>query len=408
MAIGVPQDPVQAAHQLLAMLEYAELDAYDRSVLEWQRETMQRVRAQSSSAVWLQWYRDALGAMRQLQTKWQAAREPAVAASEPSASLAPASAARLKEAHNAFIQRWNVRLQDQALMVKNRVGAEAHAVPVSDVVSQTHIQFTVRPEDLGRFATSVQRVLNEWGADVASKLTPSWHDHLKEVVTAERTPRVSLRPPPWPQVSFVMSALPAPQAESHAVRRPTALMSITRAFRSVQSIATLLIGLALPVVTLVATGGSSESGSASTSALIRALLTAATGVLGLGIGLPLAAWFGFRSLQDEVTQSRSDQAQRIRGSLQLWASQAVDNQRGRIQALLAGSTAEARARLTEWVDQAWDVKPASLPGPRPASKGPDYGPLLLSMNGIRGALATRVAQLEFELGAAVATNKPQA
>ncbi len=398
MAIGAPQDPVQAVHQLLSLLEYAELDRSDRDVLERQREALQRVRAQPTPAAWLQWYREVLQATRQLQTRWQQARDPAAASANPGVALAPTSAARLKETYNVFIQRWNVRLQDQALLVKNQAAAAAHVVPVSDVMSKTHIQFIVRPDELGAFATMIRQMLNDWGVDVASKLTPSWHDHLKEVVTAERTPRVTLRPPPWPTVQFGLSALPPPQIEAYAVRRPTALMSIQRSFRTVQSIVTMLVGLTVPVVAFGLDFASSRSGEASGSSL-RTAFTAIAAVLGLGVFLPLSAWFGFASLQDEVAQSRTDQTQRIRGALLLWASQAVDSQRARIQSILAASASEAKLRLAEWVDRAWDATPPSIAASKSPSKGPDYGQLLVSMNSIRAALATRVAQLNFELAA---------
>jgi len=406
MAIGIPQDPVQAVHQLLALLEYPELDDYDRSLLGWQREQILRVKANPSPQTWLQWYRDALGAMRQLQGKWQAQRAPAPPPSQPNALLAPTSAARIKEAHSNFVARWNVRLQDQALVVKNRVSEQALKVPVSDVMSQTHLQFTIRSEDLTAFCSYVHHVLNDWGADVASKLTPSWHDHLKQVVTAESTPAVTMRPPQWPSLNFALAATSTAHPEHHAVRRPTLLQAITRAFQNFRSISSLL-GISL----LLGGSGGGCSKLLKLENETAAMLGILGALVGVVIGMPFAIWLGSRSLKDEIHQSRVDQTHRMRASLQAWATQAVENQRTRIQALLAGSTAEAKARLSDWVDQAWEAKPTPFAVQSAPVKGPDYGPLLLTLNSARGALATRVAQLELELGVPVGaadSPRPQA
>jgi hypothetical protein len=394
MALGAPQDPIQAAHQLVALLEYAEVDSYDRSLLEWQRETLFRVRAQPSLEGWLGWYRQALGAIHQLSGKWQAAKEgqPREATGP---TLHPASATRIKEAHAAFVQRWNVRLQDQAAMVKGTLLQWLETVQPTENRSETHIQFVVLPEEVERLRGMLEQTLNGWSADVESKLTPSWHDHLREVVTAERTPAVTLRPPPWPQVRLGVSALPAPHVDAHAVRRPNLFTSITRMFRSVQSMVMML------ATTLIAGVLGAVAGSEH-----RAIFAAVAAVLGLVVGLPPAVYFGIRSLNDEVNQARVDQRQRIRMALQSWMNQAVEAHRARMQALLAGSGAEAKARLTEWVEQAWGVVAQSSPLQRPSGRQ-DLGSLLLSLNTMRSALATRAAQLEYEMASQPAQGKTQ-
>jgi len=406
MAFGPPPDPIPATHQFLALLEFPELDAYDRNLLDWQKERMAQVRSQPAPAGWLQWYREALGAVRQLSAKWQAPKEAdPQAQSAPSQPCNPAALARIKDANTAFIQRWNVRLQDQSLTVKSRLMEDVVRVPVGESRSETHIQFAVSEEELKRFANHATAVLNSWSQDVESKLTPSWQQHVTEAVAAERLVPPKVPSPPWPQARLGVSAGPLPHLEAHAVRRPTLFNAVMRIFRSVQSLISLI---GTSIVGLVIAWFASDKGTTATTT--QSLIRGAIATAGILLGAALGLFLGYRSLKDELAQAKIDQCQRIQTILQSWISTIVDGHRTRMQALVGSAGSEARSRLGEWADEAWGTRPAA-PVVRVALRSNDFSSHLLTLNSVRNAMATRISQLELDIataGAAAQAATPKA
>lgn len=387
MALVNSPDPVQATHQLMALLEYPELDAFERNLLEWHRESLTRTRAEPTPAGWLRWYRDALGAIRQLTARWQQARE----ATAPQNEALPFSAnavARLKDCHTAFIQRWNVRLQDQSTTLKARLVEDVAQLPVAETTSETHIQFAISQEVFAPFSAHVLQALNAWSSDVEAKLSPSWSAHVNEVLSIERLPPPVSRTPDWPAVRLGISITAPARLDPHAIRRPTIMNTFLRTVRSAQSVVTLLSVAAASTLVVVGKDGSSNE---------KALWGAVVGVVGVVVGLVAAITFGRRSIRDEIEQARTDEQHRLHAVIQTWIGTVVDGHRGRMQTLLASTASDARSKLVEWADESWKQPPAPY-GARAANKQADYGPLLLSLNSIRGALATRAAQLELELG----------
>lgn len=388
MALAVSPDPVPATHQLMALLEYPELDGFERSVLEWHRDSLARVRASPAPNEWLRWYRDALTAIRQLTSRWQPPKDVPVQPEAP--SFNPNAVARIKDSHSSFLQRWNVRLQDQCTTLKAKLLEDVARLPVSESSSETHIQFSLRSEAFVPFSNHVLQVLNSWSTDVESKLTASWHAHLSAVLATEQLGVPPQRPPDWPLVRLGMSVLGPARLDPHAIRRPTILNTFLRTIRSAQSVVTILSVVGASALVVLGREGSPTD---------KAFLGAAVGGIGVLVGLVAALTFGRKSIRDEVEQARVDERHRLHGIVQTWIATVVEAHRGRMQTLLATTSADARSRLVEWADECW--KPAGIPGgARQSPRQSDYAPLLLSLNSVRSALATRAAQLELEINGA--------
>lgn len=389
MALGASPDPIPASHQLMALLEYPELEGYERTSLEWLRDRLTAVRNQPSIAGWLAWYRDALGVIRQLTTRWQQPKDEPPSAPVPSTPLFnPAAVGRIKDLSNGFSQRWGVRLQDQAMQVKNQLLYDTNKLRIVQHATETHVVFRVDPSQIYQFQGYVFKTLSDWSSGVEASLGQSWYEHLRSAIHAEGLPSGATPPPPWPSTKLSPAALVVPQLDDYAIRRPTLANVFVRSLRSVfgaVSMFTTVVGLTL------STFGDPK---------YRSLVAAGTGALVLLMGGPLAYSSAQRSLRDELEQAERDQTQRLQGAVQSWLGQVIDGHRMRMQSLVGGAGGDVRSRLGEWADGVWSTKAVGpVVTPRGAPKGGDTSQWVSTLNLVKTAMATRAAQLEFEAGA---------
>jgi hypothetical protein len=345
------QDPILAVHQVLGVLAYEELEPMDRSALEWARDRLEAVRANPTPAAWLAWYRESLSLIGQLTARSQARREEAVTATAPPSSASNSFAVgRVKEAGGAFLQRWQVRLQDQTTTLKQRFTADSDNVSISIQETDTALIFTVSDDEQTRFGAYVAATLNEWSTHVEASLVPSWRQHVRELLHAERLAAGPVPPPNWNVPPLTSSTPLAPNLAPLSTRRMSKGMALLRAVRD---------GNPLSIAVNIAT---------------------------LGLSL--------RNLNQEAARAVDEQCHRMHAAVSTWAGTAVDAHRTRMQTLLSGAQADARARLSEWADAAWPVRSALVTS-RPSS--PDMVPWASTLGMAKSAIATRIAQLEFEI-----------
>lgn len=390
-------DPVAAAHQLIALREYAELDDGARQVVSGLRDGLHRSRAAGDASSWLAWYHHALTAVQTIQQWLQAARSSRTQPSEPISE--DNRLARIKDSQQAFVQRWNVRLQDQTAAVRTQLLEELAHVYVGEFESALHLQFAIPLEVQKATMERVHCVLDAWAEDVAHKLTPSWHSHLLEAVRAERlvVPGRQGGPPAWPRVRLKTSAMAPLRIEATSTRRPTLFRSIWKEFSQLRMLFGILTGGPVAAALFLNSSSKNNTGQAQSEAARTAIehekaLTLALAVSGIAIAAIIGIVLGYRGLGDELAQVRHDHEQRQRAAIHSYITATVESFRSRMQTLIGSVGQEARSRLGDWLEAAFNHRPTSS---TPVSN-PDVGTLLMQLNSIRGGIATRIAQLELE------------
>jgi len=377
---------VQGVHQVIALLEIPDLDGYERSLLEWSRDSLYRVQSAPTPDAWLKWYRETLGAINQLSERLGQQKSSNLVATGPSDQDGQARLARMRDCHTAFLQRWNVRLQDQGAAVKTRLLDDVGYVPIEETGSQSHLNFAVAPGELQRFADHVFSQLSAWSVDVEAKLTPSWHQHVGEQAAREGMTAAARPPPQWTPIRLGASPSPLPRIDGHGVRRPTLFIAVMRVFRSIQSIFTMIGMLFATVFVALAT---------DKSGVLRGVITGLFGFVALLVGGGVGIYVGKRSMADEIAQARIDNRQRLHGVIKTWVGTVVDAHRTRMQGLIASVGPEMKGRLGQWIEESWGSSGAN----QRFFPAKDHGPLLLTLNTARNGIAMRVAQLEYEMAA---------
>ena len=341
-------DPVPAVHQLLGLRSYEELKAADRSALESARDRLVMASRAGSSHAWLGWYRECFALIGQLTARWQSQDDVGAVLATPGAPT-PLALAQVKESPVVFLQRWQVRLVDQATTVTQRLVTESKAVDVVIDKSDAQLKFRIPQADQNRFGEYVGTVLNDWSRKVETELVSSWYEHLREVVHAERLKSGPTMPPQWSHVSLTSSTPLIPTGVGS--------MSVRHASKN-----------------LAALGG---AGSSSAFSLVVSVATLA---------------LTLRNLDREIASVIDEQSRALQEKLSSWAVTRVEVHRNRIGTLITAGLGATQARLAQWADAAWPLPAA----PRPRHGQPDLGPLTATANLARSAIATRIAELEHE------------
>jgi hypothetical protein len=383
MALG-PSDPIPSVHQFLALAEMPEVDDYERNLIAWHRERLFAVRQNPTPTAWLSWYREVMGAIQQLSSRWAQAKlevTPSPRQEHPQV----AALARLKDASGPFLQRWNLRIQDQATALKDQLLNQLQKVPIEEIVGATHITFRVSQEDRDRLSQYVAHSLTLWSRDVEAKLTPSWLEHVHKSLTAEYLPLPPSKPPPWPILSLIPSNLPSAHFQQQSTRRPTLSQSILRMFQSTRSL------FASFVITII--GGISIFSDNKSATQNTRLAQFILGLLSLFVAASIGVFWGNKKLHEELDHLRDEQRQRSLQIIQSWVASVVDNHKNRLQSLLSSTGSDVRSRLGEWVDVSWPI-PSQSP---PVATKRDVNALSFSLNSAKSAIASRISQIEFEL-----------
>lgn len=388
--MAITPDPIQAAFQLVALIESDGLSEEDRTVLSDLRASLRATREAGTPAAWLDWYRRALDTSRALGGRWAARRQPLAPAGVGGAGLSQAvTIGRLKDAPSTFVQRWTARLQDQAQQVRDNLLRAAREVPVQQTEAGIQVVFEIPHDARTALGAQVTHALNAWADQVSAALTPSWQEWVLAIMAEERASAASGPPPSWATVHLRTSAQLAPHVEASAARKVTALTAFQRGTQLVRGIVMIF---ATAMITIASALGGEACGEVAGWEVSGGVIGAALGLcLTLLVVIPFSVLYGRRLLSDEREQARRDHVQRQLAALSSWVTSTVDAHRSRMNTALSNSVADMKVRTSAWVDANFDSVKR-----QPAVTEPerDLGPLLSSLGMARNAIASRVAQLE--------------
>lgn len=373
------------------MLALADADGpseEDRVLLMGLRASLREARDAGTTDAWTNWYKTALDASRTLTSRWTARKHgSAVSQQDSRAKASPTAVARLRDAPSTFTQRWATRLQDQAHQMRDFLLRSVEQVPVQETDTGAQIVFNLAQDAREEFGRLVAGSLNRWAGDVATNLTPSWHEWVLAILTEEQSAPACGPPPAWPSVHLTTSAQLVPHVEPGAARRVTLLAAFQRGMQVVRGLVMVFV---TPLVGIVAGGAAKLLGLPDLIALAAGL---GTFVLAIFVVAPAAVLYGRSLLRDEREQSRRDHLQRQRASLASWVSSTVDAHRIRMNTALSSSASDMKTRMVEWIDSNYESPKRQLvSGPDPERD--QLSPLLSSLTMVRNTLAARLAQLD--------------
>lgn len=396
MALPAP-DPIPAVFQVLSLLEYPDLPVYHRSSLEWLRDELIKLKKDPSPIGWLGWYRNLFGAVLRLTNAEEPVPPPSTPVESESAAPNPhllAAITRLREAPSGFAQRWHLRLQEQAQMVKSELERHVEGISLAQESSSTHRIYSFHPAVIQQLHQHLSASLRGWSDDVSGKLTPSWYQHLMNQMTREQLPRSSSYPPAWSALTSVAVSFPPPPVERSSSRRSQFFNTFLRSLRSVTSIVSMVLapisGIVLGVIAVEA------SETSNPAKMVMGLIAAVFALCSLGAGILYGLFSARQTVRDEDDLAYEEASRRQRAVLLNWVTTNVEFQRNRIGTLLSAQANEARAHLAEWLEREYPTQPRRVPiEPRLARTEQPAWAVSVSMS--KSALAARIAQLEFDL-----------
>lgn len=389
--MAINPDPIQAAFQLVALVESDGIPEEDKDALVELRTSLRAAREAGTTAAWLDWYRRALDLSKSLGGRWTSRRQPNVSAAvSGGGSVQSVALGRLKEAPSTFVQRWTARLQDQSQQVREQLLRVVREVPVAQSDSGIQTVFEVSEDARAAVGAEVTRALNAWADEVSAALTPSWHEWVLAIMAEERASRASGAPPPWASVHLRTSAQLAPHIEASAARKVTALTAFQRGTQLVRGMIMLFAASTITLAGAVGGKACAEiAGYEVTGGVVGAVLMLC---LTIAVVVPFSILYGRRVLADEREQARRDHVQRQLAALSSWVTSTIEGHRARMNTALSNSVSDMKVRMSTWVEANFDSPKRQVPFASDADR--DIGPLLSSLSMARNAIATRVAQLE--------------